>query len=142
LTATSCSEFTIPAHCVARIASLAVQVDSAKLNLFSSPSLLQQIPPDNYSMWINCICNPSFEIPISERAVIMWTWLLWSSNPLPFCISAKLNSALVPESSTDARATEDRLSLLTTLRAKRLITRAKSNEKSAIQGSILIQNFK
>jgi hypothetical protein len=213
LTAFSCSEITIPANYVARISSLVVQSDSAKLldqivfcanderqmiisdiwlkikeefvcnalwkpffeftfsevrhihptvhdidnlslqtiadtwhrimfhlgKLFSSPLLLQKIPPDNHSVWIKCICSPSFEIPISERAIIMWTWLVWSSNPIPFFINAKLRAALVdlPNSSTESRATEERLSLLTTLRAKRLISNSEFKSKRlCILGSL------
>jgi hypothetical protein len=214
--ALSCSEFTIPANCVARIASLAVQCESAKLidqivfcanddrrmiipdlwlkiqnefvcniswepgfefafsevrhirpnfhtnvhlspvliadtwhriihhlrKLFLSPLLLQPSTPDNHTVWVHCICSPLFEIPMSERAVIMWIWLLWSSNSLPFSIVASLRSAQVdvPDSSTipvDARSAEDRLTLLTTLRAKRLISNSEFKKKRlCILGSL------
>jgi hypothetical protein len=194
----TCSEFIIPADCVARIASLAVQSDSANLleqilfcanddrritiselwlkikndfvcntlweplfeftfsevrhihptvhhndqlslatiadtwlrimhhlrKLFSSPLLLQLSPSDHHTVWVHCICSPSFEIPMSERAVIMWIWLLWSSHTLPFFINANLRSAVgdLPHSSTPPVEAENRLHVLTSLRAKRLIT--------------------
>jgi len=199
----SCSEFTIPADCVARIASLAVQGDSAKLldqigycanddrriiipelwlkiknefvcnslwetsfeftfsevrhirpalhandhlspetiadtwlrilfhlrNLFVSPSLRQANPPDNDTVWVH-ICSPSFKIPKIERAVIMWIWLLWSSIPLPYFLTTKLlGSALEVPSASDAHTLEYRLSLLTSLRSKRLITNAEFKRK-------------
>ena len=210
LPAVACSEFTIPADCVARIASLVFHGDSSKLleqvvfsasderriiisdlwlkiknefvcnalwqpsfefsfsevrhirptvhcddhlslgsiantwsrvvyhlkKLFSSPSLLEPFPPDNHVVWLHCSCCPSFEIPLSERAVIMWVWLLWSSKPLPFFLNANLRSAPVPSfdvpnSSFSARggSVEDRLGLLTTLRAKRLITNSEFKKK-------------
>ena len=199
----SCSEFTIPADSVARIASLAVQGDSAELldqigccanddrriiipelwlkikkdfvcnslwetsfeftfsevqhirpavhpndhlspgtiadtwlrilfhlkNLFVSPSLEQANPRDNHAVWVH-ICSPSFEIPKSERAVIMWIWLLWSSIPLPYFLSKKLlGSALEVPGASDAHTLEYRLSLLTSLRSKRLITNSEFKRK-------------
>jgi hypothetical protein len=210
-----CSEFTIPSDCVARIASLAVQGESAKLldqivfcanddrreiiselwltikndfvcnslwkpdfeftfgevrhicpsvhpngllslgtiadtwfrilyhlkNLFKSPLILQPILPDNHTVWVHCICNPSFEIPISERAVIMWIWLLWSSNPLSFFLSTKLRSvspvSSLETNASDTQTVENRLSLLTSLRSKRLITNSEFKRKrQCILGSL------
>jgi hypothetical protein len=110
--------------------------------LFVSPSLLQPIPPDDNTVWSNFICCSSFEIPSSERAVIMWIWLLWSSNPLSFFVSSKLHSDHapsldVPNSSLSSRNVEDRLRQLTALRAKRLITNAEfKNKRLCILGSI------
>jgi len=110
--------------------------------LFVSPSLLQPIPPDDNTVWSNFICCSSFEIPSSERAVIMWIWLLWSSNPLSFLVSSKLHSDHapsldVPNSSLSSRSVEDRLTQLTALRAKRLITNTEFKKKRlCILGSI------
>jgi hypothetical protein len=110
--------------------------------LFVCPSLLQPIPPDDNTVWSNFICCSSFEIPSSERAVIMWIWLLWSSNPLSFFVSSKLHSDHapsldVPNSSLSSRSVEDRLSQLTALRAKRLITNTEFKKKRlCILGSI------
>jgi hypothetical protein len=102
--------------------------------LFLSPSLLGPIPLDDNTVWSNFICCPSFEIPSSERAVIMWIWLLWSSNSLSFFVSSKLRSAPVPSldlpnSSLPSRNVEDRLRQLTELRAKRLITATEFRKK-------------
>ena len=208
LPALSCSEFTIPADCVARIASLAVHGDSSKLldqvvlssyddrriivselwlkikkefvcnalwqpsfefsfievrhirpnahcndqlspgsiadtwcrivshlkMLFLSTSQLEPFSPDNHAVWSQCICSASFQIPVSERAVIMWIWLLWSSNPLPFFLSAQLRSDPAPtfnvaNFSLRSGSVEDRLGLLTTLRNKRLITNSEFKKK-------------
>jgi hypothetical protein len=110
--------------------------------LFVSPSLLQPIPPDDNTVWSNFICCSSFEIPSSERAVIMWIWLLWSSNPLSFLVSSKLHSDHapsldVPNSPLSSRSVEDRLTQLTALRAKRLITNTEFKKKRlCILGSI------
>jgi hypothetical protein len=206
LPALSCSEFTIPADCVARIASLAVHADGSKLlgqvvlsarddrriiipelwlkikkdfvcnalwqpsfefsfievrhicpnvhcndqlspgliadtwgrivshfkMLVSSTSQLKPSPPDNHAVWSHCICSSSSQIPVSERAVIMWIWLLWSSNPLPFFLNVQLHSAPAPTfdvANSSLRSAEDRLSLLTTLRNKRLITNSEFKKK-------------
>jgi hypothetical protein len=212
LPALSCSEFTIPADCVARIASLALHADGSKLLdqvllsacderriiiselwlkikkefvcnalwqpsfefsfievrhirpnahcndqlspgsiadtwcrivshlklLFLSTSQLEPFSPDNHTVWSQCICSASSQIPVSERAVIMWIWLLWSSNPLPFFLSAQLRSAPAPTfnalslsttSSLRSGSVEDRLGLLTALRNKRLITNSEFKKK-------------
>ena len=207
LPALSCSEFTIPADSVARIASLAVHGDGSKLvdqvvrsacddrriivselwlkikkeficnalwqpsfefsftevrhirpnfhcnDQFSPGSIADtwgrivshlkmlllsisqlELPPDNHTVWSHCICCSSFKIPVSERAVIMWIWLLWSSNTLPFFLSVQLRSSPAPtfdvaKSSSRSIEIEDRLGLLTTLRNKRLITSSEFKKK-------------
>jgi len=98
-------------------------------NLFVSPSLEQANSRDYHAVWVH-ICSPSFEIPKSERAVIMWIWLLWSSIPLPYFLSKKLlGSALEVPGASDAHTLEYRLSLLTSLRSKRLITNSEFKRK-------------
>ena len=75
---------------------------------------------------------PSFQIPMRERGIIMWIWLLWSSNPLPFFLNVQLHSAPAPTfdvANSSLRSAEDRLSLLTTLRNKRLITNSEFKKK-------------
>jgi hypothetical protein len=94
-----------------------------------SPSLEQANSRDYHAVWVH-ICSPSFEIPKSERAVIMWIWLLWSSIPLPYFLSKKLlGSALEVPGASDAHTLEYRLSLLTSLRSKRLITNSEFKRK-------------
>jgi hypothetical protein len=212
----SCSAFTLPANSVARIASLAVHGDSAKLldqieccanddrriimpelwlkikndfvcnsswepvfeftfsevrhirpavhpdhispgtiadtwlrilyhlrNVFMSPSLLQPTPPENHTVWVHCICSPSLEIPMSERAVIMWIWLLWSSTetPIPFFLVSKLRPAPVPSldvpKAHDTHTLKHRLSVLTSLRSEGLITNAEfKTKRQCIIGSL------
>ena len=207
LPALSCSEFTIPADCVARIASVAVHCNGSKLldqvvrsacddrriiiselwlkikkdfvcNAVWQPSFelsfievrhirpnvhcddqlslgtiadtwgrivshltmltlsisqLKPFPPDAHTVWSHCICSSSLKIPMSERAVIMWIWLLWSSNMIPFTLSAQLHSAPAPPkfdvANSSLFSTEDRLSELTTLRNKRLITSSEFKRK-------------
>ena len=211
LPVTACSEFTLSDDCVARIASLAVHGDSAKLldqvvfcahddrriimselwfkimcdfvcnasfevtsefafsqvqhirqavhldfleiplesiaatwlrivfhlqKLFSSSSLSQSCRrSENETVWTHYICCPSFLIPMRERAIIMWIWLLWSSKPLPFFLSAQLRSAIVASSDAPCladkpvRTAQDRLSELVNLRFKRLITKSEYETK-------------
>ena len=104
-------------------------------NVFMSPSLLQPTPPENHTVWVHCICSPSLEIPMSERAVIMWIWLLWSSTktPIPFFLVSKLRSAPVPSldvpKASDALTLKHRLSVLTSLHSEGLITSAEFKTK-------------
>ena len=81
-------------------------------------------------VWDNCVCDPAFEIPVSQRVITMWIWLLWSSHSL----SKFLNQALILHppavaSSSDENSAEQRLRVLTNLLAKRLITPAEFKSK-------------
>ena len=113
-----------------------------------SPSLLQPTPPENHTVWVQVICSPSLEIPMSERAVIMWIWLLWSSTetPIPFFLVSKLRSAPVPSldvpKASDAHTLKHRLSVLTSLRSDGLITNAEFKAKrQCILGSLWTYSY-
>ena len=78
-------------------------------------------------VWTNCVCNHAFEIPVSERTVMMWIWLLWSSNPLPTFLKQTLwPPAIVLDSQ---HGVEERLNFLENLRSKRMITREEFLQK-------------
>ena len=39
-----------------------------------------------HGIWMHCVCDVAFEIPVPERAVTMWVWLLWESQTLPLSL--------------------------------------------------------
>jgi hypothetical protein len=80
---------------------------------------------------------------MSERAVIMWIWLLWSSTetPIPFFLVSKLRPAPVPSldvpKASDTHTLKHRLSVLTSLRSEGLITNAEfKTKRQCILGSL------
>jgi hypothetical protein len=77
---------------------------------------------------------------MSERAVIMWIWLLWSctKTPIPFFLVSKflVPSLDVPKAS-DVHTLKHRLSVLTSLRSEGLITNAEfKTKRQCIIGSL------
>jgi hypothetical protein len=79
---------------------------------------------DAQVVWNDYVCNPAL-IPISERVIVMWIWLLWSSHQLPTFLNQKICSqALVGQ-----RGVEERLNFLQHLRSKRMITRDEFSRK-------------
>lgn len=82
---------------------------------------------DPHLVWIHCVQNPAVAIPISERAVMMWIWLLWSSSSL----STALNQALYHKSVApdDLRSVEERLIYVQYLRSKRILTKDEFTKK-------------
>jgi hypothetical protein len=204
LTATSCSEFTIPAHCVARIASLATHSDRAELLeqvlccasdarrdivsilwlkikesfvccqswiplygfTFSeevdriNPSVSENddlclsllaatwarilshlrkifLSPSNKSdrnvVWNHCVCDSAFQIPVTERVIVMWIWLLWSSRTLPAFLKEMLTvtpEKLVPPFEIDkTKEIRERLKLIADLRTERIISKKEYSHK-------------
>jgi len=93
--------------------------------MFSSPlrKLEQQV------VWNHFVCDPASEIPVSERAITMWIWLLWSSHSLPFSLNQTLLRPPVVDSSFEVRNAEERLSVLASLLSKRMITKAEFTNK-------------
>jgi len=86
--------------------------------LFSLPVKDAQV------VWNDYVCNTAL-IPISERVIVMWIWLLWSSHQLPTFLNQKICSqALVGQ-----RGVEERLNFLQHLRSKRMITRDEFSRK-------------
>ena len=78
---------------------------------------------DQQTVWKNVVCNPAFQIPVQERVITMWIWLLWSSNTIPFFLNKALNR--LPEvagSTENAAGVEFRLHVLQSLRFKRLVS--------------------
>ena len=39
-----------------------------------------------HGFWMHCVCDDAFGIPVPERAVTMWIWLLWKSQTLPLSL--------------------------------------------------------
>lgn len=94
--------------------------------IFSSPvKKFQGLINVEHGIWMHCVCDVAFEIPVSERAVTMWSWLLWDSHTLPLSLK---NSMLHPPTTAplidDVRNVEGRLTVLQSLLGKRLITKA------------------
>jgi hypothetical protein len=78
---------------------------------------------DQQMVWKHVVCNPAFRIPVQERVISMWIWLLWSSNTLPFFLNNTLNSPpVVAGSDENAAGVEFRLLVLQSLRSKRLVS--------------------
>ena len=74
---------------------------------------------------MHCVCDVAFEIPVPERAVTMWIWLLWKSQPLPLSLTnAMLHPPTMAPLVDDVRNAEVRLTVLQNLLGKRLITKA------------------
>ena len=92
--------------------------------LLRMSTLLSLPVKDAHFFWNDHVCNPAL-IPISERVIVMWIWLLWSSHELPTFLNQKICSqALV-----DQRGVEERLMFLQNLRSKRIITRDEFSRK-------------
>ena len=95
--------------------------------IFSSPvkkfeALFSSV---DYGIWMHCVCDVAYEIPVTERAVMMWVWLLWQSQTLPLSLSnAMLHPPTMPPLTDDVRNAEGRLTVLQNLLGKRLITKA------------------
>lgn len=96
---------------------------------------------DQQTVWHRCVCDPAFEIPVHERVITMWIWILWSSNPLPFFLNQKLRSPPLVSGSYDATCSpsnvEVRLMALQSLRSKRMVTKTEfMNKRQCILNSL------
>jgi len=84
---------------------------------------------DRSVVWDHCVCNSASQIPVSERAIVMWIWLLWSSRTLPAFLTETLKSPVTPvtfvtPSEIDkTKEIRDRLKLIANLRTERIITK-------------------
>jgi len=78
-----------------------------------------------HGIFVHCVCDDAFGIPVPERAVTMWIWLLWKSQPLPLSLTnAMLHPPTMAPLVDDVRNAEGRLTVLQNLLGKRLITKA------------------
>jgi hypothetical protein len=78
-----------------------------------------------HGIWMHCVCDVAFEIPVPERAVTMWVWLLWESQTLPLSLKkSMLHPPTMPPLIDDVCNAEGRLTVLQNLLGKRLITKA------------------
>lgn len=78
-----------------------------------------------HGIWMHCVCDVAFEIPVPERAVTMWVWLLWESQTLPLSLKdSMLHPPTMAPLIDDKRNAEGRLTVLQNLLGKRLITKA------------------
>ena len=96
---------------------------------------------DQQTVWKGCVCNDSFQIPVHERVVTMWVFLLWSSNPLPIFLSHKLSRPPLVAASNDALSfisnVEMRLKVLQGLRSKRMLSKTEfMNKRQCIINSL------
>ena len=104
---------------------------------------------DQQTVWNQCVCDHKFQIPVHERVITMWIWLLWSSNPLPFFLNEKLSVPLLVASnrpplvagSSDPpcspSSVERRLMVLQSLRSKRMVTKTEfMNKRQCILSSL------
>ena len=93
---------------------------------------------DQQTVWKNVVCNPAFQIPVQERVITMWIWLLWSSNTLPFFLNKALNRPPeVAGSAENAAGVEFRLHVLQSLRSKRLVSKTEYfNKRQCIISSL------
>jgi hypothetical protein len=94
---------------------------------------------DQQTVWHRCVCDHAFEVPVHERVITMWIWILWSHNPLPFFLKQKLRSPPVVAGSCDATClpVEARLMALQSLRSKRLVTKTEfMNKRQCILNSL------
>lgn len=79
----------------------------------------------DHGIWMHCVCDVAFEIPVPERAVTMWVWLLWESQTLPLSLKkSMLHPPTMPPLIDDVCNAEGRLTVLQNLLGKRLITKA------------------
>ena len=93
--------------------------------IFSSPVSVNGCDPR--LVWNDCVSNPAFAIPISERSVMMWIWLLWSSNSLPTVLVQALGHNRI--ASDGIPSVEERLNYLQHLRSKRILTKSEFAKK-------------
>jgi hypothetical protein len=108
------------------IASSWSQIMMHQGKIFSSPvKKFEGLIDVKQGIWMHCVCDVAFEIPVPERAVTMWVWLLWESQTLPLSLK---NTMLHPPTMAplidDVRNVEGRLTVLQSLLGKRLITKA------------------
>jgi hypothetical protein len=87
--------------------------------IFSSPGAGKGCDPQ--SIWNDCVSNPAYAVLISERSVMMWIWLLWSSSLLPTVLMIALrHDSVAPDG---PRSIEERLRYIQYLRSKRMVTK-------------------
>jgi|LakMenEpi03Aug12_release.lakeMendotaPanAssembly.Ray.scaffolds.fasta_scaffold337559_1 hypothetical protein len=82
---------------------------------------------DRCVVWNHCICDSAFQIPASERVIVMWIWLLWSSRTLPAVLKEKLTvtpeTFVAPMEIDKTQEIRQRLKLIADLRTDRIITK-------------------
>lgn len=111
--------------CLKLLSATWARILSHLRKIFLSPSS----KCDRYVVWNHCLCDSAFQIPVSERVIVMWIWLLWSSRTLPAFLKETLKSpvsteAFVPPVEIDkAKEIRDRLKLIADLRTERIITK-------------------
>jgi hypothetical protein len=109
--------------CPSLLAATWARILSHLRKIFSSPSS----KCDRYVVWNHCVCDSAFQIPVTERVIVMWIWLLWSSRTLPAVLKETLT--LTPETSVPqleinkTKEIRERLKLIADLRTERIITK-------------------
>lgn len=110
--------------CLSLLAATWARILSHLRKIFMSPSS----KCDRCVVWNHCVCDSAFQIPASERVIVMWIWILWSSRTLPAVLNEKLTftpETLVPPLEIDkTKDIRDRLKLIADLRTDRIITKS------------------
>ncbi len=82
---------------------------------------------DRSVVWNHVVCDSAFQIPVTERVIVMWIWLLWSSRTLPAVLKEMLTvtpEKIVPPLEIDkTKEIRERLKLIADLRTERIITK-------------------
>jgi len=109
--------------CLGLLAATWARILSHLRKIFMSP----YSKCDRCVVWNQCVCDSAFHIPASERVVVMWIWLLWSSRTLPAVLKEKLTvtpETFVPHLEIDkTKEVRERLKLIADLRTDRIITK-------------------
>jgi len=88
---------------------------------------------DRSVVWNHVVCDSAFQIPVTERVIVMWIWLLWSSRTLPAFLKEMLTvtpEKLVPPFEIDkTKEIRERLKLIADLRTERIISKKEYSHK-------------
>ena len=89
---------------------------------------------DRSVVWNHVVCDSAFQIPVTERVIVMWIWLLWSSRTLPPVLKEMMTitpEKFVPplEIVDKTKEIKERLKLIGELRAEHIISKTEYSRK-------------
>jgi hypothetical protein len=116
--------------CLSLLAATWARILSHLRKIFLSPSNKS----DRNVVWNHCVCDSAFQIPVTERVIVMWIWLLWSSRTLPPVLKEMMTitpEKFVPplEIVDKAKEIKERLKLIEELRAEHIISKTEYSRK-------------
>jgi hypothetical protein len=115
--------------CLSLLAATWARILSHLRKIFLSPSNKS----DRNVVWNHCVCDSAFQIPVTERVIVMWIWLLWSSRTLPAVLKEMLTltpEKIVPPLEIDkTKEIKERLKLIGELRAEHIISKTEYSRK-------------